>query len=781
MSADLDRVALPARTTAAREGRRLRVRGVVQGVGFRPFVYNRALALGLEGWVRNTSSGVEIEVSGTGQALEDFVRSLRRDPPPLARVEHVEVETCDPSASLGFRILPSHAEAGAFQLVPPDVATCPDCLRELFDPSDRRYRYPFTNCTHCGPRLTIIESMPYDRPATTMAAFEMCPACAAEYHDPTDRRFHAQPIACPDCGPSIWLEVRGERRQEGEDALQAARRMLAAGKIVGVKGLGGFHLACDAADNDAVSRLRERKGRGDKPFAVMFADLAAVEREAMLGTNEDMALLRRDRPIVVLERRPESALAPSLAPGQWTVGALLPYTPLHHLLLERADGTPSALVMTSGNRSDEPIAADNDEARRDLQDIADAFLLHDRRIHQRCDDSVQRVYGGVDYPLRRSRGRVPEPIELPAALRPILAVGAELKNTFCLTRDGLGFLGPHIGDLQNDAALEAFEQSVGRFEALFGARPEFLACDLHPDYLSTRYAERRAERDGVPLLRVQHHHAHIAACLADVGGKVFEPVIGVAFDGTGYGEDGAVWGGEILLADMCSARRLGHLAYVPLPGGDAAAREPWRMALAWLKRAGEPWAEGLPCVAHASSAERQIVDRLLAPDALAAGLNAPLTSSIGRLFDAVAALVGVRQTVRDEAQAAIELEALADPTEAGGYAFAFDGITFDASPVIRDVVREYRKGMSAARIATRFHQAVAGAVVEACRRARQLTGVARVALSGGVWQNMLLLRRTVRLLEEAEFDVLLHRRVPANDGGIALGQAAIAAWRSRQV
>jgi hydrogenase maturation protein HypF len=490
---------------------------VVQGVGSRPFVYNRALALGLEGWVRNTSAGVEIEVSGSDPALRAFVESLRRDAPPLARVEQVEVEPCDPVAAPGFRILPSRAAVGEFQLVPPDVATCPDCLRELFDPADRRYRYPFINCTHCGPRLTIIRAMPYDRPSTTMADFAMCQPCAAEYHDPADRRFHAQPIACPACGPSIWIEVDGERQAEREQALQAARRRLAAGEILAVKGLGGFHLACDATDNDAVMRLRERKGRGDKPFAVMFADIEAVARDANLAAGETEALQRRERPIVVASLRAGSGLAPSLAPGQATVGALLPYTPLHHLLLEPAAGHPAALVMTSGNRSEEPIAADDEEARRTLGDVADAFLLHDRRIHQRCDDSVQRLFRGIDYPLRRARGLVPEPIELPGARRPILALGAELKNSFCLTRDGLAFLGPHIGDLQNDATLQAFEQSIAHFVALFGARPEGLACDLHPDYLSTRYAEERAQRDKLPLIRVQHHHAHIAACLADAG------------------------------------------------------------------------------------------------------------------------------------------------------------------------------------------------------------------------------------------------------------------------
>jgi len=762
-----------------RSGRRLRVRGVVQGVGFRPFIYNLALRLGLDGWVRNTSSGVEIEVAGPAAALEDFRDRLQRETPPLARIDQIEVEPCRVAGEEGFRILPSLAEADGFQLVPADVATCPDCLREVFDPADRRYRYPFTNCTHCGPRLTIIESMPYDRPATTMAGFEMCPACAAEYHDPANRRFHAQPIACPDCGPAIWLEVGGKRTAEREEALQAGRALLARGEILAVRGLGGFHLACDAADETAVQRLRVRKGRGDKPFAVMFADLAEVERSALLVPAQKDALVRRDRPIVVVERAGQALLAVSLAPGQRTIGSLLPYTPLHNLLLERADGFPAALVMTSGNRSDEPIAADLDEARHGLAGIADAFLMHDRPILQRCDDSVQRVFRGGDLPLRRARGRVPEPIELSVAQRPLLAVGAELKNTFCLARDGLAFLGPHIGDLENDPTLEAFEHSVAHFERLFRVRPQLLACDRHPDYLATRYAEARAETDGLFLTRVQHHHAHIAACLAEADASPDEPVIGIAFDGTGWGDDGAVWGGEVLLADLRTARRLWHLAYVPLPGGDAAVRSPWRMALAWLDRAGEPWSDDLACVAHATERERLAARRMVAVDAASAGLVAPPTSSMGRLFDAVASLIGIRQEVRDEAQAAVELEALAEPSERGVYAFAFDGSTFDAAPVIRAIVAEMRKGVSPTILAARFHNTVAAAVSEACLRARQLTGVQRVALSGGVWQNMFLLERTVALLEQAEFDVLLHRRVPANDGGLALGQAAVAAWQAR--
>ncbi|HSR47410.1 MAG TPA: carbamoyltransferase HypF [Anaerolineales bacterium] len=761
-----------------REARHIRIGGIVQGVGFRPFVFNLALRLGVEGWVRNTSAGVEIGVAGSPERLDEFARRLREEAPPLARVESILVEPGDVRVGSGFEILASHPQPGDFQPVSPDVATCDDCLRELFDPRDRRYRYPFINCTHCGPRLTIIESMPYDRPATTMSAFPMCDACAAEYRDPADRRFHAEPIACPRCGPVIWFEVDGRRIRQGEEALQEARQKLGAGKILAVKGLGGFHLACDARDEESVQRLRRRKERGEKPLAVMFADLDAIRQATRTTPAEESRLGDRVRPIVVVPEGEGSGLAPSLSPGQDTVGAMLPYTPLHHLLLERAPGFPTALVMTSGNRSEEPIVIDNPSARRDLAAIADGFLLHDRGIHQRCDDSVVRVVVGGDYPLRRARGYVPEPVSLAAAGRPLLAVGAEQKNTFCLTRDGRAFLGPHIGDLENEASLDAFAQAIDHFESLFHIAPEALACDLHPDYLATRYAERRAEAAGLPLIRVQHHQAHIASCLAESGLPFDEPAIGFAFDGTGYGWDGAVWGGEVLLADQRSAERVSHLVYVPLPGGEAAIRQPWRMALAWLHRAGVPWEEDLACVAHASPDDRAVLTRHLRDDASAAGLLAPPTSSLGRLFDAVAALIGVRQEVRDEGQAAIELEAICDPAETERYAFEIGADSYDASPVIRAIVQDLRRGLAPGRIAARFHHAVAGMVSEEAQAARRKTGVRRVALSGGVWQNVYLLSRVVDRLERAGFEVHLHRRVPANDGGIALGQAAIA---SRQL
>jgi hydrogenase maturation protein HypF len=770
----------PAASDQTRESIKVHVGGVVQGVGFRPFVYNLALRLGVDGTVRNTSSGVEIEIAGPPDAIEHFLRSLETEAPPLARLETCQTEPWhQPLVEPGFRILPSQRQAVGYQPISPDVATCDACLTELFDPADRRFRYPFINCTHCGPRLTIIESMPYDRPKTTMAGFVMCEACAAEYNDPRDRRFHAQPIACPSCGPSVWLRVDGRTAVRGEEALQEARRRLASGEIVAVKGLGGFHLACNALDESAVQRLRRRKGRGDKPLAVMFADLEAVQGVAQLEAAEAALLAGRERPIVLLARHDGGRLPASLSPGLTTVGALLPYTPLHHLLLERSSGFPTALVMTSGNPSEEPIVVDNAQAEEELRSIADAFLLHDRRIHQRCDDSVLRVFSGATYPVRRSRGFVPNPIRLPVESPPILATGPHQKNTFCLVRDGRAFLGPHIGDLEDARTLEAFSTAIAHFEGLFRVQPELLCCDLHPDYLATRYAEERAAAEGLPLVRVQHHHAHIAACLAEAGASPDEPVIGFAFDGTGYGPDGAVWGGEVLLADLRSARRLGHLAYVAMPGGEAAVRQPWRMALAWLHQAGIPWEDDLPCVSFLSAEARAVVARHLEPDAESVGLIAPMTSSMGRLFDAVASLVGIRQEVRDEGQAAIELEATADPAEDSSYAFDPSRLGYDASPVFEAIVGDLRRGVSRAVIATRFHQAVAGLVREAACQARDLTGVSRVVLSGGVWQNMLLLDRAIRALEQAEFEVQIHRVVPANDGGIALGQAAVAAARWR--
>jgi hydrogenase maturation protein HypF len=762
-------------------GLRIHITGVVQGVGFRPFVYRLAHKLALNGWVRNSSAGVDIEADGPPEALVQFAYALEYEAPPLARIDSVQVEWRPANGFNHFEIIHSASSpAAAFQPISPDVSTCPDCLAELFDPADRRYRYPFINCTNCGPRFTIIEDIPYDRPLTTMASFTMCPACAAEYKNPLDRRFHAQPIACPDCGPQIWLEIDGQISARREDALQQARQLLKDGRIVGVKGLGGYHLACDAGQPAAVAELRRRKLRVDKPFAVMMADLAAVKLHCYVSDAEEALLTSTERPIVILQRRPDSTLAQEISPGQATIGAMLPYTPLHYLLLEPAgdfpSGTAAALVMTSGNLSEEPIATRNDEARQRLGPLADAFLMHDRGIRTRCDDAVVRVFQDQVYPLRRSRGYAPFPVKLPWPAPPLLATGAELKNTFCLTHGHYAFLSHHIGDMENLETLQAFEDGVSHLAGLFRVQPAAVAYDLHPNYLATRYALARAAREGLPAVGVQHHHAHIAAGMAEHGLTGDRPVIGVSFDGTGYGDDGAIWGGEFLIADYDGYQRLYHLAYTSLPGGDKAIKEPWRMALAWLHQAGLPWTESLPPVQYLLANRPEPQKQLQALEhQLQSGLNAPPTSSAGRLFDAMAALIGVRQTVNYEAQAAIEMEALLDPVEPGAYPFAIERTTVDPGPAVAAVVADLQAGLRPAQMAARFHNGMAQMVVDVCRRLRQEYGLNEVVLSGGVWQNMVLLNETNRLLDAAGFIVYTHRLVPANDGGLALGQAAVAA------
>ncbi len=761
-------------------GRHIFITGIVQGVGFRPFVYGLAVRLALNGWVRNTSAGVDIGIDGTPEAIEQFLRALRAEAPPLARVDGVRVEPCAPSGYTRFEIIHSEAPTDAFQPIPPDAAICDACLRELFDPGNRRYRYPFINCTHCGPRFTIIQDLPYDRPLTTMARFEMCADCAWDYADPLDRRFHAQPVACPKCGPQVWLEMGGVFR--GEEAIQTARQLLTAGRIVAVKGLGGFHLACDAANSAAVAELRRRKLRVDKPFALMMPDLASVEAHCLVSPAERELLLSHERPIVILRRRPGSSIAREVAPGQDSLGVMLPYTPLHYLLFDRGPGTQdgyspdithfSALVMTSGNLSEEPIAIDNEEAHARLSSLADAFLMHDRDIHTRCDDSVVRIFaagGPAIYPLRRSRGYTPFPVKLPFDAPPTLAAGGELKNTFCVTRGDYAFLSHHIGDLENYETLRSFEEGVAHFERLFRVRPELIAHDLHPDYLATRYALERAEREDLRAVGVQHHHAHIAACMAEHGLTGERRVIGVAFDGTGYGTDGAIWGGEFLVTDYCGFQRAAHLAYVLLPGGDTAVRNPFRTALSYLQHAAVEWSDDLAPVRAATGDQRSAISQQLKT-----GLNAPLTSSMGRLFDAVAALAGGRQSVNYEAQAAIEFESCVDCSEAGVYPFDFDHDQIDPAPVLRAIVADVRARMPIGQIAARFHNGVAEMVGEVCRSVRERTGLGEVALSGGVWQNMTLLGQTVALLRQAGFTVYVHQQVPANDGGLALGQAAIA-------
>jgi hydrogenase maturation protein HypF len=755
----------------ARVRAEVRVEGIVQGVGFRPFVHQLASRLGLAGLVGNDAGGVFVEVEGATGAVEAFVRALSSEAPPLAVVDRVTARPLPVRGETGFAIAPSAPGGERTALVSPDVATCADCLRELQDPADRRHRYPFANCTNCGPRFTIVRDVPYDRPNTTMASFAMCADCAREYHDPADRRFHAQPVCCPACGPSLRLVGRDGRDLDGEP-LAGAAALLLAGGVVAVKGLGGYHLAADAASEPAVAALRARKHREDKPFAVMVADLDAAGRLCHVDPAEAALLASPRRPIVLLRRRAEAPVAPSVAPGNRFLGVLLPYMPLHHLLLAEV---ARPLVLTSGNVSDEPIAYVDAEALERLAGIADAFLLHDRPIHVRADDSVVRAFRGRELPLRRSRGYAPQPLTLPWAFpRQVLACDAELKSTFCLAKGRHAFVSHHLGDLENYETLRSFTEGVEHFQRLFEVAPEVVVHDLHPEYLSTKYA---LEREGVELLGVQHHHAHVAACLADNGQP--GPVVGVALDGLGYGPDGTIWGGELLVADLAGFERAGHLEQVPMPGGAAAIREPWRMAAAYLDAA---YPEGLPGGLAVAARNADRWEQVLA--VARSGLRSPATSSAGRLFDAVAAILGVRDRVNYEGQAAIELERLADPAEGGAYPVGITGerlLRVRGTDLVRAVVDDLLAGAAPATVAGRFHNGVARAVVEAALAVRERTGLATVALSGGVFQNLLLLDRTVTWLEEDGFRVLTHSRVPPNDAGVSLGQAAVAAARDRAV
>ena len=753
------------------EGRRIHITGIVQGVGFRPYVRLLAERLQLSGWVRNTSSGVDIEVEGTESALETFVEDLRKGGPPLAAIESYEVEDAGPWDHEGFQIIPSRREEGAFQPVSPDISVCADCLEEMRNPADRRYRYPFINCTNCGPRFTIIRDIPYDRPNTTMASFQMCPDCAAEYSDPADRRFHAQPIACPACGPHVWIEDREGIAAEGEEALAAARTMLADGTILAVKGLGGFHLACDASNPEAVSTLRRRKQREEKPFALMARDLETIERHVLMGEDDRRLLTSHECPVVLLERREDSGIAIEVAPGLKRLGFMLPYTPLHHLLLE--PGFPDILVMTSGNLSEEPIAYEDADARRRLTEFSDALLFHNRPIHMRCDDPVVGQFRGDVYFFRRSRGYAPFPILLPFDSPPLLAAGGEFKNSFCIARQKRAFVSHFIGEMDCLEAYRSFEEGVEHYQRLFRIDPEIIAYDLHPDYQATRYSLKRIRNDGLDGVGVQHHHAHIASCMADNELSGDAPVIGVSFDGTGYGSDGAIWGGEFLVANYDRFERAAHLAYCPLPGGDAAIRSPYRTALSWLRKAGIGWTDDLPPVGLAGPDELTLLDRQLETE-----LNAPPTSSMGRLFDAASSLAGLRHRIAYEAQAACEFEAAASLSEEGAYSFDFGDDMIDPTPLFHELVSDVRARTPIPEISARFHNGVAAMVARMCISLRDRYDIEQVALSGGVWQNLLLLNRTVPLLENEGFYVYVHRRVPANDGGLALGQAVVAA-RSR--
>ncbi|GAA1853882.1 carbamoyltransferase HypF [Asanoa iriomotensis] len=759
--------------------RRYAVTGVVQGVGFRPFVYATATALALTGQVSNTATGVTIEVEGTPDALDTFARRLRTEPPPLAVVETVTESTMDPVGGTGFTIEESGPAGRSRTLASPDVATCADCRAELRDPENRRHRHPFITCVNCGPRLTIITALPYDRETTTMAGFPMCDACRQEYEDPADRRFHAQPIACPDCGPRIELVTGDPGRHawppvHGETALRTARELLAQGRIVAVKGLGGYHLACDARDPHAVAELRRRKRRGGKPFAVMVADLATARRVAVLTADEEHLLAGAQRPIVLAPKR--EALADEVAPGNPDLGVMLPYTPLHELLFG-LDGDPpmtDALVLTSGNVAGEPIVTDDADALRRLAGLADAWLRHDRPIHVPCDDSVTRTVAGAPLPVRRSRGYAPLPVALPFDVPPSLAAGADLKNACAVAEGRYAWLSPHVGDMDDRRTVDALTSVANQIEDLTGVRPARLVADAHPDYRSTRWALERAA--GRPVHRVQHHHAHIAAVMGEHGIGAGEQVIGVAFDGTGYGTDGAVWGGEVLLCGYKAAERFAHLGYVPLAGGDASVLRPYRMALAHLRHAGIDWADDVPAVAACPQAERDVLAHQLDT-----AFGSVPTSSMGRLFDAVASLVGVKHEVDYEAEAAIVLEGLARSHGPVGRAYPIgvhdtDGpLVADPAELVRAVVADVRAGAPAAEVAAVFHATVAALVADLAGRARDRTGLRTVALGGGVFQNAVLLDAADRLLSDRGFTVLRPSLLPPNDGGIALGQLLIAA------
>ncbi len=803
------------------------VRGVVQGVGFRPFVYRLAHEYGLTGWVLNHSGGVDIEVEGPAAALATFVRDLEEKTPPLARIEDIEVADVPPAGYTTFEIRHSVAQEGRYQLISPDIATCPDCLRELLDPADRRYRYPFTNCTNCGPRFTIIADIPYDRPLTTMRDFAMCPRCQAEYDDPLDRRFHAQPNACPVCGPQVWLVSNSESQisdsnlrnsqfaiRNSHDVVAHAARLLQAGAILAIKGLGGFHLACDGTDETAVRTLRERKGRPAKPLAVMMATLEEVRQHCWISEEEERLLTSPQCPIVLLPWKPESRVSRLVAPRNNYLGVMLPYTPLHHVLL-RDVGRP--LVMTSGNLSEEPIARDNDEALRRLAHLADYFLLHDRDIYARYDDSVWFIprvsrftsqLGGetrffrknlvsLPQPVRRSRGYAPFPVKLPFKVGQILACGAELKNTFCVTRDEYAFLSQHIGDMENLETLAHFETTIELYKRLFRIEPEIVAHDLHPEYLSTKYAKSPISNLQSPIsnpqspIPIQHHHAHIASCLADNNWSPDDgPVIGVAWDGTGYGSDGHIWGGEFLVADYRGFRRAAHLEYLPIPGGEAAIRNPYRLAIGYLYAlAGQlpsfrsPSAPPPPLGPPQSWGGRGEEELRIIKQQIDQGINCPQTSAGGRLFDAVSALLGIRERITYEAQAAIELEMAAqipNPKSQipNGYPFGVeegeDGMVIRLRPLFEALLADRRGGVAVGKMAYRFHVTVAEMMRVVCERIAEETGLRTVALSGGCFQNRLLLALVVPRLQEVGLRVLLHRQVPCNDGGISLGQAVIA-------
>jgi hydrogenase maturation protein HypF len=762
------------------ETAKISVKGVVQGVGFRPFVYQLAGKYRLNGWVCNTSEDVRIEVEGERKKLNRFIFDLQRQAPPMSVIESIDVTFLPPCGCVGFKILESIKEDDKYQLISPDIATCDPCKSELFNTGDRRYRYPFTNCTNCGPRFTIIEDIPYDRPLTTMRDFTMCPECRNEYEDPSNRRFHAQPNACPKCGPSLTLLNASGKPVKTGDAIKSTVEYLKAGKIVAVKGLGGFLLACNAADNNAVHLLRSRKHRPHKPLAIMVKDIREALRYCTISPMEKTLLQSPQAPIVLLQKRKRPAVSRSVAPDNNYLGIMLPYTPLHHILMSES-GIP--LVMTSGNLTEEPIVGKNEEALQRLAGVADFFLIHNRDIFSTYDDSITRIESDRIEILRRARGFAPYPVQLPVTSRQILACGADEKNTFCLTRDRHAFVSQHIGDMENIETMEHYKETVELYKRLYRIEPELIAYDMHPEYLTHKYArEQAAAHRNYQPLAIQHHHAHIAGCMADNGYEL--PVIGIALDGTGYGTDGNIWGGEFMVADYHTFARKGHLEYLPLPGGTAAIKQPYRTAIGYLQKllGSGVFDSDADLLKTVKNEEKAFIRQQVQ-----SGFNCPLTSSMGRLFDAISALLGIRDTISFEAQAAIALEtaAYAGIEAASGRCYRYtveevNGIfQIRLHDLFKDIVSDLKQRITSNIIAAKFHNTIADIINETCRLIREKTSIETVALSGGVFQNRLLLTKTKSKLASSGFIVLSHHQVPCNDGGISLGQAVIASYYKR--
>lgn len=753
----------------------IRIEGIVQGVGFRPFVFNLARNLFLSGYVLNNSRGVDIEIEGDKQKAWQFLQKLKNQSPPLAMIEKINYKILSPVGYTDFKIRESQKQKDKFLPISPDISICDECLQELFDPCNRRYLYPFINCTNCGPRFTIVKDVPYDRERTTMDKFKMCPDCQSEYENPSNRRFHAQPNACWRCGPRVQLIDRTGEKIATDNPIFFGAELLKKGNILAIKGIGGYHLACDATNSQVIKRLRERKNRIDKPFALMMLNLKQIKKYCRLTREEESFILSPRRPIVLLERKNED-LPREIAPKNKYLGVMLPYTPLHYLLLKEVR---VPLVMTSGNISEEPIAYKDEDALSHLNKIADYFLVHNREIQIRVDDSVGRVVGGKPSLIRRSRGYAPQPLKMNfVAKRAVLATGAHLKNTFCFLKKNYAFLSHHIGDLENLAALLSLEEGIGHYERIFQCHPEVVCCDLHPNYSSTNLAREYAEKRKIPLIFVQHHHAHIVSVMAEQG--INEAVIGIAFDGSGLGTDGKIWGGEFLIANYVDFERKGHLNYLPLPGGEGAIKEPWRMGLSYLN---EIYGEKCPAIAEElfprKTAEIELIQKLIKKK-----INTPLTSSAGRLFDAIASILGIREKINYEGQAAIELEMLSIDERKKFYPFKIiekDGkFTVDTLPLVEAIIEEKRKGEKKENIAGRFHWSISQIIMKACSFIRKEQGLNQVILSGGVFQNNLLLKQVLSLLRSSGFKVILPELVPPNDGGIALGQAVVGYYQAEQ-